>query len=114
MERPMRDWLLLIIIVGSVGCTQREGSPPPDDRITFMPRGSLRDDDRPSDSGRVPGGEGGITPVRLETGWFTLTGPAVAGSASITDAVVWDPFVSDMPPFGMGGVGTEDVTVEGR
>ena len=35
------------------------------------------------------------------------------GSASLVDAVVWDPFTSEAPPFGAGGVGAIDATVEG-
>jgi hypothetical protein len=110
-----RFLIISVLALAAPACTQRDAGarPPGGGEITFTPRGSLRSDPDPRTGGRVPGGAAGITPIHLETGWFELTGPAVAGTASITDAVVWDPFASDMPPFGTGGVGVADVTVSG-
>lgn len=105
---------LFIAIVIAAACTHSDREPIPTDEITFTPRGTIRGgDDAPPETGRIPGGEAGVTPVRLDTGWFALTGPAVPGTATFTSAIVWDPFVTDMPPFGSGGMGTEDVTVSG-
>lgn len=63
--------------------------------------------------GRVPGGGSGMTPISLDSGFFSFTGPTVPGTGSFTNAVVWDPFASDMPPFGSGGVGAMEVDVSG-
>jgi hypothetical protein len=106
---------LSALALALTGCTQREtgGRPPGGGEITFTPRGELRPDPAMSSRGRVPGSGEGVTPVRLDTGWFALTGDPVPGTAAITNAIVWDPFASDVPPFGTGGLGDADVTVSG-
>lgn len=93
-------------------CTGSDGMLPPPGEITWTPRGELPEDP-PSDVGRLPEGARMLVPTSLDTDWFAFTGPPVAGTASLSSAVVWDPFVSEAPPFGMGGLGGIDATVTG-
>jgi len=107
----MTSFFTLALAVSGCGETgARSGS-----RGPLGPRGPIRLDrgTPPSSGGRVPGGSGAPVPIRLDTGFFLLSGTPVPGSASLTSAMVWDPFASDMPPFGSGGTGAFDVTVDG-
>jgi hypothetical protein len=85
---------------------------PPPGEITWTPRGELPEDP-PSDVGRLPEGARMLVATSLDTDFFAFTGPPVAGTASFTNAVVWDPFASEAPPFGAGGIGGIDATVGG-
>jgi len=100
----------LALILALVGGCATDRSSMPVEEITFTPRGPLDPDPTDRTVGRLPGGSAGAMLLSLESGWFELTGPAEPGTASLTDAPMWDPFNSEMPPFGVGG-GTLDVTV---
>jgi len=98
-----------LALLGVVACNSAPGTSTP--HIHWTPRGDTGAGPSTSTGGTLPSGFGNIVPTSLPTDFFHFTAPAVSGTATFTDAVVWDPMVSDMPPFGAGGVGTADITV---